>query len=328
VIITSGCQEVLDLCVGVLCSRPGNIVLAIDPAYIGITGAAARHNVEIAPVSVSNNSDLLQAVADAVRLAEAAGKRPSVLYAVPTFDNPTGTVMSQTVREALLVYCAEKRIVILEDNPYGMIRFEGSPVSTLFGQDRQGCVIYCGTFSKTLCPGVRVGFMLLPDTLFGSAADATELSSQVSQAKSFVTVNTSQISQAIVGGILLSTNGTLRTIVEPSVALYKQKRDSMLNQLEACFADIRDLVSWNIPEGGFFLVITLPFYFSMVEAEACAQMFKILVMPVQSFSLGEKPDNRVRLSFSYAALTDIPVGITRFSQFVHQRLVGNGSPNA
>jgi (S)-3,5-dihydroxyphenylglycine transaminase len=328
VIVTSGCQEAMDLCVGTLCSKPNDIILAVDPAYIGITGAAARHNVEIAPISAYSDGELLQTVADAVRSAEAAGKQPRLLYAVPTFDNPTGTVMSQPVRKALLAFCEEKRIVILEDNPYGMIRFEGLPIFTLYSQDRGGCVIYCGTFSKTLCPGVRVGFMLLPETLFGSAAGATELSNQLSQAKSFVTVNTSQISQAIVGGVLLSTNGTLRTIVQPSVALYKQKRDSMVSQLEARFADVRDWVSWNVPEGGFFLVVKLPFSFSMADAEACAQMFKLLVMPVASFSLSDKPDNRVRLSFSYAALTDIPEGVARFSRFVHQRLVDHGFLNA
>jgi len=328
VIVTSGCQEALDLCVGVLGSKPDDISLAIDPAYIGITGAAARHKVEIAPVSAPGEEALLDRIADAVRLAEAAGKQPRLLYVVPTFDNPTGTVMSQSLRDALLAFCVEKKIVILEDNPYGMFRFEGAPVPTLYGQDSGGCVIYCGTFSKTLCPGVRVGFMLLPETLFGSDTRATELGSQLSQAKSFVTVNTSQISQAIVGGVLLSTNGTLRTIVQPSLALYKQKRDAMVSQLAERFATVRHLVSWNVPEGGFFLVVTLPFNFTMADAEACAETCKLLVVPVASFSLSNRPDNRVRLSFSYAPLADIPEGVARFSRFIHQRLVDHGLLNA
>lgn len=325
IIVTAGCQEAMDLCVGACCPEPTDTILAIDPSYIGITGAAARHRVKINPVHACG--DLLANLADAVAAAEARGERPRLLYVVPTFDNPTGTDMPEEVRVALLRFALKKRILILEDNPYGLIRFEGKRPRSLYELDDDGCVIYCGTFSKTLCPALRVGFALLPQRLFQSGEDAAHLAAAISQAKSFVTVNTSQISQAVVGGVLLNEGGSLQRLVAPAAALYKRKRDLMLHSLAEFFAATREYVDWNLPAGGFFLVVTLPFEFSMAEAEICARDYDVLVMPVASFSLTGRPDRRVRLSFSYAAVDAIREGVHRFSRFVHERLRQPGVPN-
>jgi (S)-3,5-dihydroxyphenylglycine transaminase len=319
IIVTAGCQEAMDLCVGAVCRNPNDTILAIDPSYIGITGAAARHGVRINPVR--RDGDLLANIAEAYSFAEAGGERPRLLYLVPTFDNPTGTDMSNDERTGLLHFAIEKKILILEDNPYGMIRFDGERLPSLYEQDNDGCVIYCGTFSKTLCPALRVGFMLLPNKIFGSHADATSFGAVLLEAKSFVTVNTSQICQAVVGGVLLAENGSLKRLITPAVELYRHKRDRMLQSLCDHFSDNRQDVKWNVPSGGFFLVVTLPFAFSMEDAEICAREYNVLVMPVASFSLTQRLDTRVRLSFSYATQEVIEQGVYRFSRFVHDRLL-------
>jgi (S)-3,5-dihydroxyphenylglycine transaminase len=310
VMITAGCQEALALCIGTLFRTPRDVLLVRSPTYIGATGIADASGVEIAALS-----DLAE-LEDTIAALERAGKRPRALYLIPEFDNPTGTVIPEGERERILRVCASKRIVILEDNPYGMFRFEGEPSRPLFSLDTHGAVIYLGTYSKTLCPALRVGFLVLPPALFGDARAARELHARLSERKSFVTVNTSQIMQALVGGVLLAEGGTLSRVIEPARLLYGKNRDVMLGSLASCLSESR----WNVPSGGFFLTVDLPFAFGRREVERCAAEEEVLVMPLSFFALGEGGERSVRLAFSNVATADIPRGIERFARFVQKRL--------
>lgn len=319
VLVTAGCQEAMDLCVTSLCREPDDVLLVRSPTYIGITGIADLNRIELVPFSCAEGDDIGPPLCEAIAGARRRGKRPRALYLVPDFDNPTGVVLSRAEREAVIGICAQEKIVVLEDNPYGMFRFEGEPQPRMASLDGAGCVVYLGTYAKTLCPALRVGFAVVPPTLFGDAAASRRLLDTLSQAKSFVTVNTSQIAQAIVGGVLLAEGGSLGRRIGPAIDFYRHNRDAMLQALDAAFRP-GDGVTWNRPQGGFFLTVTLPFPFGHVQAQQCAAEHGVLTMPLSFFALDRRDDHRVRLAFSNADPQRIREGVARFAGFVRSQL--------
>jgi (S)-3,5-dihydroxyphenylglycine transaminase len=321
IIVTAGCQEAIELCLRALFVEQGDVLLVKSPAYIGITGVAELHGIETAGFSCENVEDSMLVLRDTVERLERAGKRPKALYLVPEFDNPTGTVLSLEQRQDILAFCASKSITILEDNPYGMFRFEGERLPAMYTLDQHGCVIYLGTYSKTICPALRIGFALLPKQLHGDASASAMLMEKMGQVKSLVTVNTSQIAQAIVGGLLLDQDCSLQRLVAPSIARYRQNRDTMLDCLARTFADCNGTVSWNSPEGGFFLTVSLPFEFLGEHADLCAREYGVLAMPLSFFALDKAQDCRLRLAFSNVTNELIEDGIGRLGRYVKQRMM-------
>lgn len=318
-LITVGCQEALALCVPTLCPDPADTLLVLNPTYIGATAIAGASGVQVFPVP-NGYSDLLEAVEHAVHTLHQNGRRPRALYLIPTFDNPTGRVIDESVRRALLSLCAQYRIVILEDNPYGMFRYDGAAVAPMAALDEAGCVIYLSTFSKTIAPALRVGAATLPPTLFGDRAASATLWNSLVQRKSYVTVNTSQVTQAIVGGLLLSQNGTLKQWVQPPLAWYRENRDTMLRELDAIFPSISSQIRWNRPFGGFFIAMDLPLRFDGNSAAECAAEHGVIVMPMSFFALDESQDYRIRLSFSAVDPDQIRVGISSLARYIAKRM--------
>lgn len=316
VVVTNGCQEALELAVRRLCSDPDDVVLVRTPCYIGITGVADLSGIELFPFSAERPEQYATALVSAVEAAEKAGKRPRALYLVPDFDNPTGTVLSRTTREEIIAFCFAKGIVILEDNPYGMFRYEGTKEATMYALDDRGCVIYLGTYSKTICPALRIGFAVVPEALFGEAGSGAAFVQGLAQAKSFISVNTSNITQAVVGALLLNEECSLRRVIGPALERYRENRDAMVAKLSESFAGMRGRVEWNVPAGGFFLTVKLPFKFGLKEAELCAEKYGVIVMPLAFFALDDQQDYLVRLAFSNVTPALISTGVERFERFV------------
>ncbi|WP_045728967.1 PLP-dependent aminotransferase family protein [Xanthomonas sp. GPE 39] len=318
-LVTAGCQEALQLCVTELCREPGDVVLVRNPTYIGITGVADSQRIPITAFNRGDRADV-GALAETLDALEAAGQRARLLYLVPDFDNPTGSVLARTQREAIIALCAARGVVILEDNPYGLFAFEAERLPTMRALDRHGCVIYLGTYSKTLCPGLRVGFAVLPPTLFGDACAADALQQALTQRKSFGTLNTGQIAQAIVGGVLLEHGGSLEALIQAPRAQYRRNRDRMLECLSKELGTLAADVQWNVPSGGFFLIVSLPFVFAEEEAARCARDYGVLVMPLCFFAIDGGWRQHVRLAYSHVATEAIVEGIARFARFVRDRL--------
>lgn len=319
ILVTTGCQEALDLCVAAICKNKNDVILVQSPVYIGMIGAAARHDVTIMSFTPLFAEDYIQEFEATILAARDSGRSPKIFYCVPNFDNPTGVVLPLATREKLASICAREKIVIIEDNPYGLFRYEGDAVPPIFSLAGACSVIYCGTYSKTICPTLRVGYLIVPPDLFGSKTLSIKLLDELSRGKSFVSVNTSQISQAIVGAILLDEEGSLYSIIDASKMLYKKKRDLMLAKLQEVFSKISG-VSWNKPEGGFFLTLELPFPFLAADAAECAEEYGVIVMPLSFFSLTQYDNSRVRLAFSYASLDDITAGVGRFGSYVSNKM--------
>jgi (S)-3,5-dihydroxyphenylglycine transaminase len=319
ILITAGCQEALALCLAALCPDPADVALVPNPTYIGATGAACAGGVAVFPVP-NVGSDFAQGIEQAVSQLHQSGRRVRALYLIPTFDNPTGRVIDEVQRRAILEICARLRIVILEDNPYGMFRYEGESILPMAALDGAGCVIYLSTFSKTIAPAVRVGAATLPETLFGDRAASTALWKDLVQRKSYLTVNTSQITQAIVGGFLLEQNGSLQQWIQPALAWYRDNRDAMLDQLQAVFPQVSGQIRWNRPSGGFFLTVDLPFQFNAESVVECATDYGVIAMPMSFFALDSSQDHRLRLSFSAVDAQQIRSGISSLARYLEYRL--------
>jgi (S)-3,5-dihydroxyphenylglycine transaminase len=318
IVITNGCQEALALCLEALCTGPDDVALARNPTYIGATGAADFARIPLLPVDEEDGEDFPSALRRTISALLAQGKQPRALYLIPEFDNPTGVVISEPDRAAAIALCVQHRIAILDDSPYGMFRFEGTAPPPLTELDGYGVVIHLGTYSKTLCPAVRVGFAVVPEKLFGSEAASRALRTELGERRSYLTVNTSQLNQAMVGGILLDEGGSLKRLIQPSLAFYRQNRDVLLAALAANLPN--DRVSWNCPEGGFFLSVRFPFDFGRDDMIECASRDRVLVMPMTFFSLDGSQRDRARLSFSNVAPEEIQVGVERFAGYVRRRL--------
>lgn len=320
-LITSGCQEALALCLSALCRDEVDVLLVCNPTYIGATGAAQAMGISVSALaSSSQDIGLAQRIEQSAVKLQREGRKARVLYLIPDFDNPTGRVIDEVERKAILAVCSRHRIVVLEDNPYGMFRYNGEDLRPMAALDEVGCVIYLSTFSKKLCPALRVGAASLPETLFGDRSASNALWEELVQRKSFLTVNTSQINQAIVGGILLEQNGSLRNWIQPALDWYRNNRDTMLNQLHDAFSPLSHQIRWNRPDGGFFLSMDLPFRFNIEAVNECATNYGVIVMPLAFFALDSSQDRRIRLAFSSADPVRICKGVAALSRFVMKRM--------
>lgn len=318
-IVTAGCQEAIVLCMGTLCPEPSDVALVCNPTYIGAIGAANACHVAVVPLTGQKENlalDMERTVAD----LRGHGRRARLLYLIPDFDNPTGRVIDRAQRLAILEVCAREHIVVLEDNPYGMFRYEGTAVPAMAALDEAGSVIYLSTYSKTLSPALRVGSMTLPKTLFGDQGEQRRLFQELVERKSFLTVNTGQITQAMTAGLLLQQGGSLRQWIQPAVDLYHNNRNVMLQELERMFGSMHPDIGWNRPEGGFFLTLDLPFRFDAEAVAECASEQKVIVMPMSFFALDASQDFSIRLAFSSVTPAQISEGIRRLGQYVAQRL--------
>lgn len=318
VVVTCGCQEGMVILLIGLFDPATDALLVSDPSYIGIPGLARMMGIPLVPVPTGEQGLDPADVARAVEQVRRSGRRPRALYDVPDFNNPLGTRMPLARRRALLELARAEDLLVFEDNPYGMFSYDGDPLPTLKSLDEHGVVIYMGSFSKTLFPGLRVGFLVADQTVVTADGRRVPLASELSKVKSLTTVTSPPLNQAIVGGILLENGCSLRPMMEEKLPFYRRNRDQMLASLEKHFAGFEGAVRWNRPEGGFFMTLTLPFELGEAGVQACARDYGVIVCPMPFFALSPGREREVRLSFSYVTPEQIEEGIGRFARFVRE----------
>lgn len=319
IVVTTGCQEAMALVLIALLRGEDDVLLTADPTYIGITGLARLLGIELAPVPCGEDGIDLDALGDQVGKLRSAGKQPRAVYTIPDFNNPLGSQMPLAERERLLAMANDLDLWIIEDNPYGMFTYDGARLPTLKALDRGERVIYLGTFSKTLFPSLRVGYLVSGAKIQDTGNNAEPLSMSFSKIKSLTTVNTCAISQGIVAGVLSQNDGSLKTLVRPAIAHYRHNRDTMLRALEGAFpgqGNSGNKVRWNRPRGGFFLTLSLPFAFDDNLLSACAEEAGVIVVPMSYFSLSPGREHQVRLSFCSNTEAEIEEGIKRLGIFI------------
>lgn len=325
VLVTSGCQEAMAILLTGLVDPSRDTLLISDPTYVGISGLAGMLSVPTHPVPASWNGIEPEAFETAVAEVRRSGRRPRALYVIPDFDNPLGTCLQRQTREEILAIAERHGVLVFEDNPYRMFRYEGPAEPSLKALDGAGVVIYLGSFSKTLFPGLRLGYLVADQPAKGpDGQGGTPLASELARVKSYTTVNTPPLLQALAGALLQRHEGSLAPIVQAKLPAYRERRDRMLAALERAFGSSPDAsgVSWNRPRGGFFLTLTLPFPFEHRCLLECAERYGVICCPMSFFAAAPGREHQVRLSFSYAAPDRIDEGIERLARFVRDRTAG------
>jgi 2-aminoadipate transaminase len=302
-LITTGSQQGLDLVARVLVA-PEDTVLVEAPTFTGALAAFrnARPRSMAAVRQDHDGIDLVDLAHVTARL-QRDGLRPKLLYLVPNFQNPTGRLLPQARRRALLEWAEQHDTLIVEDDPYGSLYFEGevSPeaVRPLKADDRSGRVIYLSSFSKTLAPGFRVGWMVAPAPLvdrFETAKQSGDLASG--------SLDQRIACEALRRGVVDRLAPTLR-------AAYRKRRDAMLSSLSARLAG---RLSWSVPHGGFFVWATLP---AGEHDEALLERAldeRVIFVSGSAFFVDGSGHDTIRLAFSAAPEARIDEGVARLAR--------------
>jgi 2-aminoadipate transaminase len=299
--ITTGSQQGIDL-IGRVLVTPGDAVLVELPAYTG--AIAAFKNAQAHLVGVRQDEDGIDlGDLDAVCLRERkAGRRVNLLYLVPNFQNPTGSLLRLDRRQRLLAWAEERDVLIVEDDPYGALYFDdvatAAATRAIRADDSHGRVIYLSTFSKTLAPGFRVGWMVAPAALI----------ERFETAKQTVDLMTGSFDQRIVHEAV--ARGIVDRLAPQLRATYRTKRDVMQQALREALGD---RVSWTAPKGGFFLWATLPDGCDDEALLARAVEERVVFVIGSAFYVDGTGHSRIRLSFSASSAERIREGARRLA---------------
>jgi 2-aminoadipate transaminase len=310
VLITTGSQQSLDL-IGKVLLNPGDRVALEAPSYLGAIQAFKAYEAQFLPVAMDDEGMRLDELETALRSG------PKFLYVLPNFQNPSGVTLSLARRRRLVELAAHYGVPMLEDDPYGQLRYEGEHLPPLVVLDAEfhGCangerslrgdVIYLGTLSKTLAPGLRIGYMVAP----------AEVVQRAVQLKQSADLHSSTLCQRI--AVETARGGFLDRHVRLIRAVYGARRDAML---EACGRHFPPGVRWTRPQGGLFLWVTLPAGLDAAEVLKDALEHGVAFVPGGSFFPRGGGENTMRLNFSFATPAMIEEGIRRLGAVLARKL--------
>jgi (S)-3,5-dihydroxyphenylglycine transaminase len=314
IMVTAGCQEAMIVALRGLCDGPDDVVLAAEPCYVGFTGAARVLGISVVPVPETASGLRPETVARVAREVRAGGRRPRALYVVSNFANPSGVSLSEDVRHGLIEVAADEDLLILEDDPYGLFGLDDRRVPALKALDTDQRVIYLGSFAKSVFPGARVGFLIADQAVVSAAGQRSLLADELSTVKSMITVNTSPIAQAVIGGVLVSCGYSLRDANREKIAFYRSNLRALLAALERHFSD--PAITWNSPSGGFFAVLDVPVRADEKLLERSARDYGVLWTPMSFFYTGGGGSHAIRLSCSAIAADQIDEGVRRLAALI------------
>ncbi|MEV7796702.1 PLP-dependent aminotransferase family protein [Streptomyces sp. NPDC087512] len=322
IVVTVGCQEALFLTLRALRRDDRDALITPMPCYVGATGAAALADMRVLPVAEHSAGIDVEELGRVVARAKADGLRPRACYVVADFANPSGATLDAGTREALIRLAEEQDFLILEDNPYGLftpLGAEPTPTLKALDGDRRR-VVYLGSYAKTGLPGARIGFAVADQPTASADGGTVLLADQLAKVKSMLTVNTSPIAQAVIGGKLLAHGCSLRSANTRETELYQGNLHHALKELARHFPEGgAPEVTWNTPAGGFFVVLTVPFPVDDDLLVHSARRHRVLWTPLHHFYGDGRPRRRIRLSLSYLTPDEITVGIERLAEFIREQ---------
>ncbi|WP_327708363.1 PLP-dependent aminotransferase family protein [Streptomyces sp. NBC_00464] len=314
VVVTVGCQEAMFLVLRALRADERDVVLAVSPSYVGFTGAARLVDMPVLEVAGGPNGIDLESLEQVVGEARARGLRPRACYLVADFANPTGISLDLATRHALLDLAERLDLLLLEDNPYGYFTADGVRLPTMKSLDTRGRVVYLGSFAKTGMPGARIGFAVADQRVLTADGGEGLLAEELSKIKSMLTVNTPPVAQAVIAGKLLTHGLSLYSANEREIALYRANLHRLLAGLERHFpSDGGSGVTWNVPDGGFFIVLTVPFPADDALLEVSARDYGVLWTPMSYFGSQPEVACQLRLSYSQVDGAEIDEGLERLA---------------
>jgi 2-aminoadipate transaminase len=304
VLVTTGGQQVIDLVCKTLID-PGDVVVAEAPTYPGAVPTFCAYQADVVQVEMDRDGMRVDEMEATLDRLEAQGRRPKFIYTVPTFQNPAGVTMSLPRRERLVRLAKERELLVLEDNPYGLLRYEGEQVPTLRALDGGEFVIYLGTFSKILSPGIRLGWAVAPRPVLA----------KMNIGKQAADLCSSSMTQHFVAAYFDS--GRWQEYVRSLAEIYRRRRDTMLDALAEHFP--RE-ARWTHPAGGLFVWATLPDYIDTTDLLARALEENVAFVPGRAAFLDGRGGSSMRLNFSGVAEDDIREGVRRIGKIVREQV--------
>jgi DNA-binding transcriptional MocR family regulator len=301
VVVTVGSQQAVDLVTRIFCD-PGDVVICEAPSYVGALGVFRAYECEVVHAAMDAEGLVPEALAEAIAAVPAAGKRVKFVYTIPNFHNPAGVTLSGSRRAEILRVCREADVLVLEANPYGLLGFDREPHRALRAEEADG-VVYLGSFSKTFAPGFRVGWALAPHAVREKLVLAQESA----------TLCPPSFSQLAVSAYLSEHDwlGQIKQFQE----MYRERRDAMIAALD-------DLMpagaTWNVPEGGFYVWLTLP---DGLDAKAMlprAVTARVAYVPGTAFFADGSGAQSMRLSYCYPTPERIREGVRRLVGVIEQ----------
>lgn len=290
-VVTTGAQQALDL-LGKIFIDPGDTVAIEAPAYVGALTAFGAYEPRYLPIETDDEGMIV----DQLEQAFLQGERPTFVYTVPNFGNPCGVTLSLTRREQLVALCRGAGVPIIEDNPYGMLRFEGEALPCLRTLDPEN-VIYLGTVSKTFSPGVRVGWALAEQSVVQRLVLAKEAADLCASNLNMLVTERWFADEA-------RWRGSLATLVDT----YRSRRDVMLEAVDEHFPEG---ATWTRPDGGFYVWVRLPAWMDSKAMLAAAVERRVAYVPGTAFYPDGRGTDRMRLAFCYPTEDRIREGIAR-----------------
>jgi 2-aminoadipate transaminase len=303
VVVTVGSQQAVDLVTRVFCD-PGDVVLCEAPSYVGALGVFAAYECDVVHVEMDADGLVPAALRQAIAATEAAGKRIKFLYTVPTFHNPAGVTLSHARRAEIVDICRAADLLILEDNPYGLLGFDADPLPALRSIDAEQ-VVYLGSFSKTFAPGFRVGWALAPHAVRERLVLAQESA----------TLCPPTFSQLAVSAYLAQHDWQRQ--IKDFGELYRDRRDAMLDALTELMPAG---TTWTTPHGGFYVWVTLP---EGLDAKAMlprAVTARVAYVPGTAFYADGFGARCLRLSYCYPTPAQIHEGVRRLAAVISDDL--------
>ena len=304
IIISSGSQQGLDL-IGKVFLSPGDIAIVELPSYLAALNAFYSYGGELVGIPMDEDGMRMDILEKKLIQLKNEGKKVKFIYTISNFQNPAGVTMSLARRKKIIEIAHKFNVFIVEDNPYEKLRFEGDPIPSIYSLDDNGSVISLGTFSKILCPGLRLAWIL----------GNKEIIRKIVILKQATDLCTSIFNQLIAYEYIKS--GKLDKNIKSNILLYKEKRDRMSNALKKYFPPE---VTWTEAHGGFFIFATLPKYINADEMFKEAIKENVAYVIGSAFFADGKGQNTMRLSFCYPNVEDIEEGIKRLGKVIKKKI--------
>ncbi|OGF57661.1 MAG: hypothetical protein A2Z21_02755 [Candidatus Fraserbacteria bacterium RBG_16_55_9] len=306
VMSTNAAQQGLDLICKVFLD-PGDVVYCELPTYLGAIQAFTAYQAEKIGIPIEHDGMNLEVLEERLDEARTAGKRSKLIYLVPNFQNPSGITLGERKRKKLVEIAEKYDLLIIEDDPYGWLRYEGEPIPSIKSYDRYGRVLLLVSFSKLLCPGLRLGVL----------AASAEVIGEIVKLKQPTDLCTPSFTQSLAYHYLDAYD--FRARIQKIKRIYKEKRDAMLEALETYTPEHPEMY-WTKPQGGFFVWVTLPAFIDATELWKRALESKVAFVIGTAFFLDGSGKNTLRLSFAEQKPEVIREGIRRLGHTIEEAI--------
>ena len=303
IVVTTGSQMALDLVTRIFCD-PGDVVFVEAPSYVGALGVFRAYECDIVHVAMDDEGLVPEALAEAIAQARAAGKKPKMIYTIPSFHNPAGVTQGPERRQRVLEVAKRENLLLLEDDPYGLLGFDGAPPRAIRADDDQQ-VIYLGSFSKTIASGLRVGWAVAPHGVREKLVLAAE--SAVLCPSNYAQLTVSEY---------LATQ-PWREQVKVFREVYRERRDALMDSLEQLMPEG---TTWTKPAGGFYSWVRLPEGLDSKAMLPRAIAALVAYVPGTGFYVDGQGRDSLRLSYCYPEPERIREGVRRLAGVIEGEL--------